>query len=302
MPDATESFYRYLPADNQSRHWGWRLIDAGQQSILPHAPYPPQGHPHPYRFDRLGRRVLDEFQVVFITAGSGRFRSRSFPAGTQVQSGSAFLLFPDEWHHYQPDPAIGWTEFWVGFTGTDAQRLLSAFFNPAAPIILPSHPNELIRTFEQLFHWLHHPVAGVEQILASHIPLILALLQSGPPTDTNAERSLQAIARQAKLRILQNPTQRTDLHFLATSLGVSYSKLRAAFKLHTGLSLRQYENLIKLNRARDLLATSSLNVSAIADSLGFNSLYYFSRAFKNHFGASPLQWRAARRRGTARQQ
>ncbi len=47
---------------------------------------------------------------------------------------------------------------------------------------------------------------------------------------------------------------------------------------------------MKLNRSRDLLLRENKSVSETADTLAYSSVYYFSRAFKKHFGQSPQQW------------
>jgi AraC-like DNA-binding protein len=65
---------------------------------------------------------------------------------------------------------------------------------------------------------------------------------------------------------------------------------RFAFKKQTGYSPREYENMMKLNRARDLLRREQKSISETADALGYSSAYYFSRAFKKQFGQSPQQW------------
>ncbi|MEX0330713.1 MAG: helix-turn-helix domain-containing protein [Puniceicoccaceae bacterium] len=289
MTGELESFSRYLPPDKQSRHWGWRLLDAGRQSIPPQAPYPVPGHPLGYLFGKAGKRTLDEFQIIFITAGNGTFESKSAPL-TTVGSGDALLLFPHEWHRYRPDPETGWNEYWLGFRGQDAERVMGTFFDPASPIRHPAQTDEIIRLFEQMLHWLKNPVAGIEQVLASHVPLILAFLQSGSLHQGTSGMDDSQLVQVAKSRILQNISSRTDLADLARSLGISYSKFRALFKEQTGYSPREFENLIKLNRARDLLQSGNYSVSSTADALGYTSVYYFSRAFKRQFGQSPRNW------------
>ena len=95
MPPNPDSFSRYLPTDQQAREWGWRLIDAGRQTLAPDALYPDKGHPQSYLFDNDGRRTLDEFQIVLITSGNGTFESASTPRATS-QPGTALLVFPGE--------------------------------------------------------------------------------------------------------------------------------------------------------------------------------------------------------------
>ena len=289
MPAQSDNFSRYLPTDQQAREWGWRLIDAGRQTLKPNAPYPNPGHPQSYLFDKDGRRTLDEFQIVFIASGNGYFESASTP-GTTIPSGTALLLFPGEWHRYQPSKSSGWTEYWLGFGGREAERIMRSFFTPQNPVMPVRQPDVLIQHFHQILHWLQQPVAAKEQILASHIPLALALLRSNMLTDEVTHNSDAELVMRAKAGILTQLTGRTDLEALARSLGISYSRFRFAFKRETGYSPREYENLMKLNRARDLLLREQKCVSETADALAYSSVYYFSRAFKKQFGESPKQW------------
>ena len=289
MHQGTDSFSRYLPTDQQAREWGWRLIDAGKQTLIPDAPYPDKGHPQSYLFDKDGRRTLDEFQIVFIASGSGTFESASVPQ-TAIQPSTALLLFPGEWHRYRPDKECGWTEYWLGFGGREADRIMQSFFNPQEPMVPVGQPDALIQHFHQILHWLQKPVAAKEQILASHIPLALALLRSSSLTDEVAHNSDAELVMQAKAEMLTHLTNRTDLEALAHELGISYSRFRFAFKKQTGYSPREYENMMKLNRARDLLRREQKSVSETANALGYSSVYYFSRAFKKQFNQSPQQW------------
>ena len=294
MPATTETFSRYLPADQQAKKWGWRLTDAGRQYIPKNSEYPSDGHPISYLFDNDGRRTLEEFQIVYIANGAGTFESQSQPH-TSISAGTALLLFPSEWHRYAPDSNTGWTEYWIGFGGREAQRIMDSFFSAKSPLLAVTQTDALIQHFQQILHWLGQPVASKEQILASHIPLALALLKSSETSNESAANSDGELVMLAKAEMLKHLSDRTDLEQLAATLGVSYSRFRFAFKKQTGYSPREYENMIKLNRARDLLLRERKTVSAVAHQLGYSSVYYFSRTFKNHFKQSPQQWLKSQR-------
>lgn len=293
MPPSQENFRRYLPTDQQAQKWGWRLIDAGRQKVFPGADYPGPGHPVSYLFDKTGRRTLDEFQLVFITSGSGVFESRSVPE-TAIRAGTALLLFPGEWHRYRPDPETGWAEYWIGFSGSEAKRIMDTFFQKRSPVLSVRHPEVLIGHFEQILEWLRRPgTSGKEQILASHVPLALALVRTDLQNPIPTPGSGESFVNMAKTFMLEQMDKRADLQKLARDLGISYSKFRFAFKEQTGYPPRQYENRIKLNRARDLIAREGRSVSEAASDLGYSSVYYFSRAYKKHFGHSPSNWQRA---------
>lgn len=294
MKQLTHNFSRYLPADTEALNWGWHILDAGRQTVPIGTEYPPADHPSSYLFGPDERRILDEYQIVFIVSGQGRFRSKSM-AKCKIQSGTALLLFPGEWHHYQPDPETGWQEYWVGFHGSEAVRILQSFFNPQHAVIHCNDAPATAHIFQQLLYWLEQTQFGRDQITASHIPMLLALLRSSATQDTAHAPSDAVLALQAKAEMLQQLHARTDLKELARKLGTSYSRFRFAFKKETGHSPREFENQIKLSRARDLLHFHHKNVSETAHLLGYSSVYYFSRAFKQRYGLPPKLWAESKR-------
>lgn len=211
------NFNRYLPIDQQAKQWGWMLLDAGCHTIPKNGSYPADSHPENYLFDTERRRTLDEFQLVYITEGEGSFESRSH-LETKVHAGQALLLFTGEWHRYRPDPAQAWTEYWLGFHGREAERIMATFFDPRRPILTAHSSQHLHDHFKHVLRWLEAPSeSGNEQILASYIPLALALLHDGSASHTiDGDRHL---IEQAKTAMLDDLSTQTDLQALAKTSG-----------------------------------------------------------------------------------
>ena len=71
----------------------------------------------------------------------------------------------------------------------------------------------------------------------------------------------------------------------------SYSRyyLENNFKKKYGISLISYRNQKKIQLACELL--ERLSVSDVANELSFSSIYAFSRAFKNHTGKTPSEYK-----------
>ena len=65
--------------------------------------------------------------------------------------------------------------------------------------------------------------------------------------------------------------------------------LERKFKEAFGLNLIEYRNKKRMELARDLLKLHS--VSEVSDLIGYQSIYAFSRAYKNHFGYAPSKKR-----------
>ena len=107
---------KYLTINQSDQIWGLSINSVGKQVISENEVYPPQIHPTRYLFNTKNGRILNEYQLLYITKGKGTFTSSS--AGVhQVSEGSMFLLFPGEWHTYMPDKSTGWNEYWIGFNG-----------------------------------------------------------------------------------------------------------------------------------------------------------------------------------------
>ena len=71
--------------------------------------------------------------------------------------------------------------------------------------------------------------------------------------------------------------------------GYSYAYLSQVFSNAMGISLNVYYQKARFKRAVELLECG-VGTTQVAELLGFDSVYSFSRAFKNHFGLSPTHY------------
>lgn len=81
---------------------------------------------------------------------------------------------------------------------------------------------------------------------------------------------------------------------LAILNNMSLSSFKREFKRIYDDSPAQYIRKRKLRQSADLLLVSEDNISHIAWDCGFQDITHFSRAFKQHFGMSPTEYRLAR--------
>ncbi|MFI0844857.1 GlxA family transcriptional regulator [Mesorhizobium sp. IMUNJ 23232] len=87
--------------------------------------------------------------------------------------------------------------------------------------------------------------------------------------------------------------ERLAMSDLAGRLGVSPDRLERSFGAELGISPNGYYRRLRLKRAADLLAHSTLPVRDVATACGFASMSSFARAFREEHGHQPSQ---ARRR------
>ncbi len=70
----------------------------------------------------------------------------------------------------------------------------------------------------------------------------------------------------------------------------SATNLKRIFKTVTGRGVMEYYRMLKIDQAKILLRESDGNITQIADRLGYTSVQYFSRHFKQATGMTPREY------------
>ncbi len=83
------------------------------------------------------------------------------------------------------------------------------------------------------------------------------------------------------------------------SQGQSYDHQARVFKKEYGVTPLQYVNSLRILRARELLRDTPYEVQEVAGRLGFPSVRYFNRLFKQHTGLTPTGFRRESSAGNA---
>lgn len=107
--------------------------------------------------------------------------------------------------------------------------------------------------------------------------------------ETMSEQGRQALQIVEFLR--DNFSDEITRDTLARRFHLSSGHLAVIFKEYTGESPMGYLLRLRMQRASELLAVTSLPVAEIAQAVGHGDAAYFSRIFKQQAGVSPLQYR-----------
>lgn len=87
-----------------------------------------------------------------------------------------------------------------------------------------------------------------------------------------------------------NIGRRLLLSEVASIYGFSQNYLSALFSRYGGCSFVEYTTQAKISAAKKLMAGGELKINEIADRLGFESAFYFSKVFKKVEGISPREY------------
>jgi len=278
--------------NERDRLWGLTVTTTGYESIGAGCAYPSDKHRDGYGFDPGKGRVLNEYQLVYITDGRGEFRSEC--AGvTAVGAGTIFLLFPGEWHTYYPDPATGWTHYWIGFKGANMDaRVANGFLNRREPVFNVGADEEIVRLYRKAIEVAQAEKANFQQMLAGITNYLLGLIYTLDRNNRlDQDRGTVEQIDRARMIMYENMESDLSIQDIAARVGAGYSSFRKNFKKYTGMSPAAYFQEIKLQRARDLLRNTDMPVKEIAYRLNFESADYFSTLFRKKTGVSPSDFR-----------
>lgn len=283
----------YLLVSQQDREWGTTVSTVGHQHILPGAPYPSNNHPHLYLFSTEHGRILNEYQIIYITGGQGLFQS-SHCQPTKVVGGQMILLFPGEWHTYSPDSKTGWYEHWIGFSGSAMDALVAkGFFSPSSPIFDIGFHEQIVLLYHQAASIAQKERTGFQQQLAGIVQMLLGFTFA--QGRKNVEEDMEARLMRAKRYVQEHYNEDITPEDMASRAEMGLTSFRQNFKAYTGFTPNNYIKEVRIARSKELLINTQLSSKEIAYSVGFNTPYYFSIQFKRSVGLSPLEYRCMSR-------
>jgi AraC-like DNA-binding protein len=283
-------FFKYLTPGERDKAWGIFLNVAGTARISPNSAYPPPQHPSGYSFNWGQGRVLKEYQINYITEGKGVLESEG--NHHQLRPGSLLVIRPGVWHRYKPLRQTGWKEQYIGFNGAIAAQFFShSFFLSNQPVVHIGIREEILDTYLKIFDLVKEEKPGFQQIASGLVIKLLGYIFSFETQKGFTGKHVAAIIEDARFKMRERVDQMLDMEELAQDYLIGYSYFRKMFKTYTGVAPHQYHLELKMMRARELLLSTDKSIKEISFELGFQSIHYFSRIFKNKTGANPSDFR-----------
>lgn len=124
-----------------------------------------------------------------------------------------------------------------------------------------------------------------------------AILPGVSTTGGTARQSrMSAIAHEVKEFVKQNYSRKISLESAADHVCLSAGYLGPLFKSETGVSFRSYLRSVRVAEAKRLMSDHTLNLTQIAQMVGFDDQNYFSQVFLEETGIRPGEYRGGGRR------
>ncbi len=283
---------QYIPENESDVLWGLSVCSVGYQNVAPGMPYPPRHHAENYLFNPDTGRVLQEYQLLYITRGRGQLKT-THGGEYIIEGGTMFLIFPGEWHTYQPDPEIGWEEYWIGFKGPNIDhRVAGGFLSPTHPVYHVGFSDVAVNLYRDAIHTANLQEAYFQQLLCGIVNHLLGLMfMTNRNHDFTNEGDVPQMVMRARVFMQQHIEEDVAMPDVASELNVSYTTFRRLFKRYTGLAPSQYFINLRLHRAKQLLRSTNESIKEISFRLHFENPEYFATLFKKRTGMRPSEFR-----------
>jgi AraC family transcriptional regulator len=123
------------------------------------------------------------------------------------------------------------------------------------------------------------------------IATVLGNVKEPAPISESFKKYHLVTVEKAKLFMLRHFEKDISLQQLSEHCCVSLFHFSRIFKSIVGISPHQYLQRIRLHHATILLQSTKMPVSMISDQCGFNSLEYFTTAYRERFKTTPSAFR-----------
>ena len=282
----------YLITSEEDELWGLTVTTVGYQKIAENETYPPKNHPFGYYFNVDKGRILNEYQLLYITNGNGVFTFGNSKQSCFITEGKMFFLMPGVWHTYKPLENSGWNEYWIGFKGKIIQNIVDdGFFINRAPVFNIGLNERIIDLYLKAIEIANEERAGFQQALSGIVMHILGLMYYRDKTRDFEDVELINKINKAKVIMRESVYKNLTAEDISKQLNISYSGFRRAFKEFTGSTPSRYMLELKLNEAKLLLSTSNKSIKEICCTFNLENPDYFPILFKKRTGQTPSEYR-----------
>lgn len=240
-------------------------------------------------------------QIVNRVSGNDAYLLMLFHTPVSIRIGptvhecgsGTFILWEPGQPHWYGNAHRQWVHSWIHFDGSLARESIGRSALPRnRPFVLPD--THIVARYLQAIHTEieshHRPDQRIIGNFLANWLLEMERALSGPQAPTVPPEIL--LVKQYLEANYQKPVRLSQLAAMAF---LSVPRFCALFKQHVGYSAIDFAIRLRMRHAAFLLRDVNMRVKAVAESVGYADLYYFSKMFRRHHGVSPRMYRRGAR-------
>lgn len=244
-------------------------------------------------------RFENYYGIQYNHEGRLRFAMNGRPKRI-VDGAYAFITRPGPRFEYGPPAGESRSHNYVCFRGPRVDEYVATGLLPIlkrSPLIPIARPESFMAAFSEVVERVNEKRPDSHARAVHGLEGLLLQLGEGA-----RERNAQAIGHlrvpvESLLRMTrEEPSRNWDFHSEAKKMGVSYPHFRRVFRQMTGSPPGRFLQMVRLDQAARLLRESDERIGDVAEQVGVEDPFRFSKIFKKRFHLSPRVYRAEFRR------
>ncbi len=231
-----------------------------------------------------------DYQLIYIASGKGHFTFGD--TEHTVTKGNMIIFRPKESMDYYYRKEDKTDVYWVHFTGSEAEKLVSLLSVPENENIFFSGVfPDYSWIYEQLIRELQLKRANFEELLSLYLRQLILLANRYTKEEYLHGGDISNEIDKAIRYFNKNYTTDISIEEYAKNHAISKNWFIHCFKKLMKITPMQYIISLRISTAKNLLENSDKSISEIAWATGFKNQLYFSRLFKKATGISPTFYR-----------
>ncbi len=237
-----------------------------------------------------GPAVRDHYIIHYILDGQGTFTVGGDTYHLCKHDG--FLIYPNTIVHYQADKNNPWSYGWVGFHGLKAAGYIKqAGFDLRRPVFKYSQDSFLEDCLIKMIRTKELSAGKETRLLGLLYEFLSKLIEVNGKEELRECNRKEEYIKRAQEYIAMNYSNKISIAEVAQHIGLDRSYLYSLFNEHLNVSPQKYLIKYRMDKACELMLTTTLPISGIARSVGYDDPFLFSKTFKKIKGLSPRDFR-----------
>ncbi|QHT62625.1 AraC family transcriptional regulator [Paenibacillus lycopersici] len=232
-------------------------------------------------------KPLANYDLFYVWSGVGEVMLNGVPV--PVSKGSCFLFRPGDHTSATHNPQKPLVLTYIHF---DVSEPVEHIPQPYRLLHETVDFEYLLSRYVRLFLVKTYAAEEEAQLILKQLMIhLLRVDQEGPSEERKASNQLTEAIHEIANYIHQNPSIAHRVEDLAQRAQLSPRYFSIKFKELIGSSVQSYMIRKRIERAQHLLMHAGMNVTEVADALGYRDIFFFSRQFKQYTGKNPSEIR-----------
>ncbi|MBM7566737.1 helix-turn-helix domain-containing protein [Paenibacillus sacheonensis] len=231
-------------------------------------------------------KPLSNYDLFYVWSGSGEVMLNGVPV--PVSKGSCFLFRPGDFTSATHDPQRPLVLTYIHFDVTEPVDMIPESYRTLEETVDFEY---LLVRYVRLFLVKTYAAEEEAQLILKQLIIHLLRADREAPVERKSSNQLTEAIHEIANFIRQNPGIAHRVEDLALRAQLSPRYFSIKFKEMIGSSVQSYLIRTRIERAQHLLMHAGMNVTEVADALGYRDIFFFSRQFKQYTGKSPSEIR-----------